>query len=390
MPGVHAVLTAADIGRPIPTIPFRRPNPTIAPYAQPVIADASRALCGRAVGGGAGRRRRARRGRGRGGRLRHRASAGGDRSARLRARRRAPVRGTGSNRAALIHGQQGRCRHPHSAPPPYTRRESFRIQRLTAMPMETRGLLAEWDAAAGKLQRFRRRQAAVLQSPRHGADDGAARGGGRLPRVRRRRRLRGARRVLSGGFPGARSRPASSAGRSNGWRTGASISWRSPIRARPNARSRWRSTATAPSSACAATSMCDIGAYVRPNGMTPVRNVAQFTSGPYRIPNIHLDAHALVSNKTPAGTYRGPGPVRGLLLLRAAARHGGERARARPARHPPPQPDRARRDAVRLGEREPERRVRRDPLRQRRLFQHLRPLRRGSALEREGSRCRAS
>src|SRR4030088_627443 len=38
MPGVNAVLTAADIGSPIPTIPFRRPNPTIAPYAQPVIA----------------------------------------------------------------------------------------------------------------------------------------------------------------------------------------------------------------------------------------------------------------------------------------------------------------------------------------------------------------
>src|SRR5436190_20809465 len=38
MPGVKAVLTARDIGPPIPTIPFRRPNPTIAPYAQPVIA----------------------------------------------------------------------------------------------------------------------------------------------------------------------------------------------------------------------------------------------------------------------------------------------------------------------------------------------------------------
>ena len=38
MPGVRAVLTAADVDKPIPTIPFRRPNPTIAPYAQPVIA----------------------------------------------------------------------------------------------------------------------------------------------------------------------------------------------------------------------------------------------------------------------------------------------------------------------------------------------------------------
>src|SRR5262249_23112878 len=39
MPGVHAVITFDDIGRPLPTIPFRRHNPTIAPYAQPVIAD---------------------------------------------------------------------------------------------------------------------------------------------------------------------------------------------------------------------------------------------------------------------------------------------------------------------------------------------------------------
>src|SRR5947207_258412 len=38
MPGVHAVITASDIGADIPTIPFRRPNPTIAPFAQPVIA----------------------------------------------------------------------------------------------------------------------------------------------------------------------------------------------------------------------------------------------------------------------------------------------------------------------------------------------------------------
>src|SRR3974390_2189639 len=38
MPGVRAIVTGVDIGPAIPTIPFRRPNPTIAPYAQPVIA----------------------------------------------------------------------------------------------------------------------------------------------------------------------------------------------------------------------------------------------------------------------------------------------------------------------------------------------------------------
>jgi carbon-monoxide dehydrogenase large subunit len=71
----------------------------------------------------------------------------------------------------------------------------------------------------------------------------------------------------------------------------------------------------------------NIGAYVRPNGMTPVRNAAQFMSGPYRIPNIHIEAQALVSNKTPSGTYRGPGRYEGCFfterLLHIAGRELG-------------------------------------------------------------------
>ena len=39
MPGVQAVITAKDIDSPIPKVPFRRPNPVFAAYAQPVIAD---------------------------------------------------------------------------------------------------------------------------------------------------------------------------------------------------------------------------------------------------------------------------------------------------------------------------------------------------------------
>src|SRR5437763_1268163 len=53
----------------------------------------------------------------------------------------------------------------------------------------------------------------------------------------------------------------------------------------------------------------------RPNGMTPVRNVAQFTTGPYRVPAIELRAHAFVTNKTPSGTYRGPGRFEGCFFM---------------------------------------------------------------------------
>ena len=51
----------------------------------------------------------------------------------------------------------------------------------------------------------------------------------------------------------------------------------------------------------------DVGAYLRTNGATGARNVAQVLSGPYSIPNIRIDVSVHVSNKTPVGTYRGPG-----------------------------------------------------------------------------------
>ena len=51
----------------------------------------------------------------------------------------------------------------------------------------------------------------------------------------------------------------------------------------------------------------DLGAYIRTNGATAARNIVQVLSGPYRVPHIHVDIDLLVTNKTPSGTYRGPG-----------------------------------------------------------------------------------
>ncbi len=51
----------------------------------------------------------------------------------------------------------------------------------------------------------------------------------------------------------------------------------------------------------------DMGAYMRTNGAVGARNVAQFMSGPYRVPNIDIDVSLYLTNKTPVGTYRGPG-----------------------------------------------------------------------------------
>src|SRR6202043_1791735 len=51
----------------------------------------------------------------------------------------------------------------------------------------------------------------------------------------------------------------------------------------------------------------DMGAYIRTNGGVVPAKAAQFLPGPYRIRNVALEVAAYVTNKTPVGTYRGPG-----------------------------------------------------------------------------------
>jgi aerobic carbon-monoxide dehydrogenase large subunit len=53
--------------------------------------------------------------------------------------------------------------------------------------------------------------------------------------------------------------------------------------------------------------LADMGAYVRTNGGVVPAKAAQFLPGPYRIANFACAVEAVVSNKTPTGTYRGPG-----------------------------------------------------------------------------------
>ena len=50
-----------------------------------------------------------------------------------------------------------------------------------------------------------------------------------------------------------------------------------------------------------------IGAYIRTKGPTAARNIAQVLTGPYRIPHVRIDVALMMTNKTPSGTYRGPG-----------------------------------------------------------------------------------
>jgi carbon-monoxide dehydrogenase large subunit len=51
----------------------------------------------------------------------------------------------------------------------------------------------------------------------------------------------------------------------------------------------------------------DLGAYVRTNGGVVPSKAVQFLPGPYRIPAFAAEMKAIVTNKTPVGTMRGPG-----------------------------------------------------------------------------------
>ncbi len=312
MRGVRAVITAADLGGQIPTIPFRRPNPTIAPYAQPVIAREIVRYVGEPVALA----------------LAERAELAEDAAAAVRVDI-APLpvvgdhqvsaaggvlmfAGTTTNRASVFTARAGDAAAAFAGAP-YVRRERFQVQRHTALPMETRGLLAEWDAAAGrltmsgaaKLPFFNRRALAAMLGL---AEDAVAY----------------VEFDVGGGF-GARGEfyPEDFLLAFAARKFGRPIKWVEDRREHLMAIAHAREMACEIEMAFGRDGtmlgvrgdvFVDIGAYVRPNGMTPVRNVAQFLVAPYRVPNIEIRAHALVSNKTPAGTYRGPGRFEGCFF----------------------------------------------------------------------------
>jgi aerobic carbon-monoxide dehydrogenase large subunit len=310
--GVHAVVTATDIPEPIPTIPFRRPNVMLLPYAQPVIA----AKVVRYVGEPLAMVLAA-------------SAALAEDALQLVAIDidalspvvdwRASEQGrtllfhkTDSNVAALFTATRGDA-DAAFASADYVRREQFAVQRHTALPMETRGLLAEWNAASGrlrvsgaaKLPFFNRRAlAAMLSLEEHAVEYIEL--------------------DVGGGF-GARGEfyPEDFLLAFAARKFGHPIKWIEDRREHFTAIGHAREMSADIEIACRrdgrivafrGTIHVDIGAYVRPNGTTPVRNVAQFLSGPYRVPNIHLEARGVVSNKTPAGTYRGPGRFEGCFF----------------------------------------------------------------------------
>jgi len=90
----------------------------------------------------------------------------------------------------------------------------------------------------------------------------------------------------------------------------------------------------------------DLGAYVRTNGLIAPRTLAQFFSGPYRVPE-HAHHRDGAADQQDTGRHLScTRALRGILLLRAVDRVGGRRLSDRQRRDATAQSDQRRRDAV--------------------------------------------
>ena len=131
LPGVHAVITADDIGRSIPTIPLRlAPLPGLERYLQPVIATEKVRYVGEPVAVVLAEAARSR-GRARADRARHRAAARRCRREGVGAATTSAVRAERDQYRRALHGGLGDA-DAAFAGADYVRRESFRAHRHTA------------------------------------------------------------------------------------------------------------------------------------------------------------------------------------------------------------------------------------------------------------------
>src|SRR4029077_900785 len=188
----------------------------------------------------------------------------------------------------------------------YIRRERFTVQRHGAVPMEPRGLLAEWDAAGGRLTVHGAAKVAFLNrrvlAKHFGLPESA---------------IRMVENDVGGGF-GARGEfyPEDFLVPFAARLTGRPVKWIEDRRENLLACNHARDAEIELALACerdgtfialVGEAFCDFGAYVRTAGATPARNVAQVLSGPYDVPHIRIEVSPVLTNKTPVGTYRGPG-----------------------------------------------------------------------------------
>jgi carbon-monoxide dehydrogenase large subunit len=304
LPGVHAVITAAELGT-VPLVPLRLDVlPEFDRYRQPVIASDKVRYVGEPIALV----------------LAESAALAEDALEAIRveiellsvvadregarAGDRLLFEGAGNIAGTLVAVKGDAAQALGGAP--YRRRERFKVQRFTAVPMEPRGFLAHWDAGVGRMTVFGAAKIAFpnrrMLAPMLGLAEGA---------------IRMVVNDVGGGF-GARGEfypedflipfAARFAGRPVRWIEDR----RENLMACNHARDAEIELTLAADRdgkflALLGEASCDIGAYVRTNGPTPARNLAQVITGAYAFPDVRMEVALVLTNKTPVGTYRGPG-----------------------------------------------------------------------------------
>ena len=306
LPGVHAVFSAADLSAPIPKIPLRmEPRPELARFEQPVIAYGKVRYVGEPVAVV----------------VADSAAQAQDAVASIEVDFEPLPAVTGGTQAAPENVWLFEEHRTHQAmtitaargdadaafrAAPYTRRERFQVQRHGAVPMETRGVLADWDAARGKLTvwgsmkvpfAIRALLAKLMQLPQDAITVNESDTGGGFG-------MRGEFYPEDFWIPYAARRLA----RPVKWIEGRSEHF--------TASSHAREVACELEVACDKQGTvlalrghagADMGAYMRPNAVTAPRNLAQMIAGPYHVPHVQMAVDMHLSSKTPAASYRGPG-----------------------------------------------------------------------------------
>jgi carbon-monoxide dehydrogenase large subunit len=305
-PGVHAVITATDIGENIPLIPMRQePLPEFKRFEQPVIAHGKVRYVGEPIAVVIAETAAIAE------------DAVGDVLVDIEHLPPVPDRDAarrddvllfeeiGSNRAGSLTALKGDAEAAFRDAP-YTRRERFTVQRHTAVPMEPRGFLADWDLAKQQLtlcgvskvafpnRRILAKQMDLPESSIHMVENDVGGGFG----------------VKGEFYPEEFLIPFAAR------LLGRPVKWIEDRREHLLTSNHARDVECELEIACErggtilgirGTAIADVGAYIRTNGVTPARNVAQILTGAYRVPNIHLVISVVLTSKTPVGTYRGPG-----------------------------------------------------------------------------------
>jgi carbon-monoxide dehydrogenase large subunit len=303
MPGIHAVLTAQDIGDTIPIIPLRlAPLPEFEPFRQPVIASDKVRYVGEPIAVVvADSRALAEDALERIGIEFEALSAVTERGASE-----TPLFDFAEDNVALRYDAGFGDADAAFASADYVRTERFSVQRHTALPMETRGLLAEWNSSAGRLvvtgatkvTFYNRRALAQMLGLREDDID--------LIEI-----------DVGGGF-GVRGEfyPEDFLIPFAARKLARPVKWIEDRREHLMAINHSRDVACELSLACRGDGLmlglrgrvfADMGAYIRTNGGVVPAKAAQFLPGPYRIPHVSVSVEAFMTSKTPVGTYRGPG-----------------------------------------------------------------------------------